>query len=279
MSRLAAEAAAVVERVIQDPSVLADVARKFRSRLTTDRHQRRLSQGAAAVELPVPGLARVLDLDPELIRACVQTPGFRRVLADLHTYEMPVSARHIGGGAFLEVCYAIARLARPTTVLETGVAHGFSTAAILQALEDNGHGRLYSVDLPMFRPGSVVHTGDAIPARLRGRRWELHLGSDRRVLPGLLRRIGPIDFLFYDSDTAYEAMWHTWTLVWPRLAPGAVMAMNIVHANDAYLEFAEAQGLRPVIVPQPKRQGAYPRERSRGERISYLGLLRKPADR
>jgi len=57
---------------------------------------------------------------------------------------------------------------------------------------------------------------------------------------------------------------------------GAVVAINVVHANDAYLEFAEAHGLGPTIIPQPKRRGAYQRERQRGERIFYMGLLRKP---
>lgn len=213
----------------------------------------------------------------QTILEAIDTDGFRRVLAELHAYETPAAARRMGGGAFLEALYAVVRLTRPAIVLETGVAHGYSSAVILQALGDNGHGRLSSVDLPMFRPGVVGYTGDAVPDRLRASGWELQLGSDRRVLPSLLKWIGPVDFLFYDSDTAYEEMLHTWGLVWQHLRPGAVLAMNIVHANDAYLEFAETHRLPPVIIPAPKRQGAYLRPRTDGERISYLGLLRKPS--
>ena len=275
VSRLVAQTVGVLERVLRDPRVLPDVVRKARSHLTAQRHQQRLVEYADKVEAPLAGLARVLDVGPDAIRDAMASAGFRRILEEIHAYQPPARARTMGGAGFLEVCYTIVRLTKPAAVLETGVAHGYSSAVILQAMEDNNLGTLWSVDLPMFRSGTVTSTGGAVPQRLRAR-WELHLGSDRQVLPGLLARTGPIGFFFYDSDTAYESMRRTWQLVWPHLRPGAVVAINVVHANDAYLEFAEAHGLGPTIIPQPKRRGAYQRERQRGERIFYMGLLRKP---
>jgi len=44
--------------------------------------------------------------------------------------------------------YNLIRDTRPSIVVETGVASGVSTAYILQALEDNRKGKLYSIDLP-----------------------------------------------------------------------------------------------------------------------------------
>jgi predicted O-methyltransferase YrrM len=268
---------AVVERAVRDPAVVADVVRKAKSRLAAVRHQRRLGEYAGLVEAPLVGLARLLGVEIAAVQNVLASEGFRRVIADLKQYQATGPAAHMGGPGFLEVCYAVVRLERPAMVLETGVAHGYSSAVILQALEDNGRGRLHSVDLPRFRPGVAAYTGAAVPGRLRSR-WELHIGSDRRVLPGLLPRIAPVDYLFYDSDTSYEGMLHTWRLVWPHLRPGAVLTINMVHANDAYLEFCEAHRLKPMIVPQPKRRGVHQREHMRGERIFYMGLLRKPAD-
>src|SRR5438094_5233637 len=43
--------------------------------------------------------------------------------------------------------YAIVRAYSPPLVVETGVLYGHSSAAILAALEDNGAGRLTSIDL------------------------------------------------------------------------------------------------------------------------------------
>lgn len=47
-----------------------------------------------------------------------------------------------------ETLYTIIRIRKPDIVVETGVAQGVSSTFILQALEDNGRGQLYSIDLP-----------------------------------------------------------------------------------------------------------------------------------
>lgn len=47
-----------------------------------------------------------------------------------------------------EVLYALVRILQPRVAIETGVAEGVSSAFFLQALEDNGDGQLYSIDLP-----------------------------------------------------------------------------------------------------------------------------------
>jgi len=44
--------------------------------------------------------------------------------------------------------YIVCRLTTPKIVVETGVEHGISTSFILEALEDNNKGFLYSVDFP-----------------------------------------------------------------------------------------------------------------------------------
>jgi predicted O-methyltransferase YrrM len=47
-----------------------------------------------------------------------------------------------------EVLYAVCRKAQPAAIVETGVAGGVSSSYILQSLEDNRSGDLYSIDLP-----------------------------------------------------------------------------------------------------------------------------------
>lgn len=270
----------MLENVARDPASITDVIMKVRSRFTASQHRQRLVEYASLVKTPVLGISTLLSVEADVVRGVVAEAAFQEILAELAHYEIPPQARRMGGPGFLEACYAVTRIVQPAVVLETGVAHGYSSAVILQALHAAGRGKLYSVDLPMFRPRTVHHTGGAVPRRLRSDdRWELRLGSDRRVLPSLLKRTEPIDFFFYDSDTSYESMLHTWELVWPCLRAGAVILMNGVHANDAFLEFSEAHHLTPMIVPQPKRRGSYSRERNPGEKIYYLGLLRKPIDR
>ena len=110
--------------------------------------------------------------------------------------------------AYGPVLYALVRLLRPQAVVETGVGSGVSSTYFLRAMEKNGQGRLYSIDLPLpddrlLPPGK--ETGWLVPPSLAGR-WELVLGDARGELPALLERLGEVDFFFHDSDHSYEHM-------------------------------------------------------------------------
>ena len=85
-------------------------------------------------------------------------------------------------------CYALCRFVRPATVVETGVANGVTTAFLLQALEANGAGALFSIDLP---PAGVDPklVGHLVPQQLRSR-WRLSFGASKQLLPSLLENLG-----------------------------------------------------------------------------------------
>jgi predicted O-methyltransferase YrrM len=220
---------------------------------------------------PSQALSRLLGVDMSRVDECMTAASLQALLTEVATI-LPEGIRSTSGAAYLEVCYAITRISRPRTVVETGVALGFSSAAVLQALDDNGEGRLYSVDLPAFQPGTIPLTGRAVPDRLRNsKRWQLILGPDRSVVPQLLERIGPVDLFFYDSDKSYQGMLHTWSKVWQNLSPGGLFVADDVHVNDAFLEFSAARGLDPLIIVKPKEEGVYSWKTS-----YYVGLLRKP---
>ena len=58
---------------------------------------------------------------------------------------------NLGGGADYPLLYFLTRYLNPENVLETGVAAGFSSYAILSALQKNRKGTLYSSDFPYLR--------------------------------------------------------------------------------------------------------------------------------
>lgn len=107
----------------------------------------------------------------------------------------------LGGGGHYPPLFFLARHLKPVAVLETGVAAGFSSAAILEALDRNGAGVLFSSDFPYFRldrPERFV--GVMVDDRLRDR-WHLYLNGDRHNLPKILDDIGDdVPLVHYDSD-------------------------------------------------------------------------------
>ena len=58
------------------------------------------------------------------------------------------SKTEMGGKGDLNLIYSIARMSDSKYIIETGVAYGFSSLAILLAIKDNGGGNLVSVDMP-----------------------------------------------------------------------------------------------------------------------------------
>jgi predicted O-methyltransferase YrrM len=110
-----------------------------------------------------------------------------------------------------------------------------SSAFILRALEENGRGTLYSVDLPPLRREAERLWGIAVPGGSRGR-WRLYRGSTARVLPKVLRETRTVDLFVHDSLHTYANMRREFEAVWPRLRSGGLLLADDVERNRAFAE-------------------------------------------
>jgi hypothetical protein len=127
----------------------------------------------------------------------------------------------------------------PDVVVETGVARGVTSRFVLEALERNQRGHLWSVDLPhLFELDIHDETGAAVPAGRRGR-WTYVRGSSRRRLPGLLRELGRVDVFIHDSLHTARNMRFEMDHAWTALSPGGVMIVDDVY-NQSFREFTSA---------------------------------------
>ena len=183
----------------------------------------------------------------------------RRVGGDANGYSL--GAIGYAEGTYL---YAVVRTLRPRVAVETGVANGFSTAFLLQALHANDGGDLYSIDLPRevgreyetgafyqgkgrtgFPPGK--EPGWLIPDELR-EPWTLVLGRSQEELPKLLERLGTIDSFMHDSEHSYECMSFEFRTAWEALREGGVLVADDVNVNAAWDEFARDVGREPETL-------------------------------
>jgi len=154
--------------------------------------------------------------------------------------------------------YVITRLVQPSAVIETGVAHGKSSASILLALRHNRRGRLISVDL---RPSSNVPLADGSKTTLSGRdvgwlvpeylrnRWELHDGDSLSFLSNPERmNLGKnekCDFFIHDSLHTFEHTSQELDAVSAYLAENAVVAVDNsdMASGRAFSEFLKQKSL------------------------------------
>jgi SAM-dependent methyltransferase len=143
-----------------------------------------------------------------------------------------------GDRAQAEAIWCLVAHTRPATVVETGVAHGLISRVILERLERNGVGHLWSVDLPAVDPALHHEIGIAIPEHLRSR-WTYVAGTSRQRLPGLVRELERVDLFVHDSmHTARNTCFELDT-VWPTMSPGGVAVVDDIDHSLGFSRFTE----------------------------------------
>ena len=168
--------------------------------------------------------------------------------------QMRVSAARdgMGGGADIDLLYSLCLGLNVTRVLETGVAFGWSSLAILSAIEQRPGAFLTSVDLPYLGANLDDLVGLAVPNELRGN-WSLRRGADRDELPQAIADASPIDLAHYDSDKSYDGRAWAYPHIWDGLRAGGLLMSDDVEDNLAFLDFAAAIGTKPLIVVGSQR--------------------------
>jgi len=153
-----------------------------------------------------------------------------------------------GDAGFVRAIWTLIRHLRPEVIVETGVAHGMTSRFILEALERNGTGRLWSVDLPPVNPEMRQEVGIAVDAEALKRRWTYVAGTSRRRLPGLLRELGQLDLFIHDSRHSERNLAFELDVAWRHLKPGGVMIADDIDINSAFRTFSARFPQHPAFV-------------------------------
>ena len=156
--------------------------------------------------------------------------------------------------------YLLCFVLKPSIVVETGVANGFSSSYILSAMEKVDHGKLFSID-GIIRPWHTAEKiGLAIPQHLK-QRQNLILGNASVELKKLLDEINLIDIFIHDSSHTYQNMKNEFHIAWPHIREGGFLFSDDVSQHDAFLDFSDEINVKPIIIR--KGQG------------SHVGLIKK----
>jgi predicted O-methyltransferase YrrM len=156
--------------------------------------------------------------------------------------------------ALARAVWCISRHLRPEKVVETGVARGVTTRFLLEALERNGRGALWSIDLPPVLERELrSETAAAVPESCR-RRWQYLEGSSRRRLPQLLAELGEIDLFVHDSFHTERNLRFELDLASASIARHGVLVADDVHRNAAFAAYA---GPGTLVCPSDDRAGLF----------------------
>ena len=176
----------------------------------------------------------------------VDTEGFLEVWSDIEQRLYRAGHGLDGDVSLAAATWAAVRALRPEAVVETGVSRGVVTRVILEAMDRNGAGRLYSIDLPPNDVDPSDHAGAVVSRE----RWTFLQGSSRRHLPRLLRELGTIDVFLHDSQHTERNMHFELMTARRHIRPGGLLMSDDIHENAAWRD--AAAGLEQVIVQERK---------------------------
>ena len=206
----------------------------------------------------------------ELLGAPWPCPEAERVPALLEDIGALLTSKGLGTGrhtygwysdADISRCQAFwcaIRHARPSAVLETGVAHGVSSRVALEAFALNDLGHLWSIDLPHpLNLGLHPTTGSAVPDSCRGR-WTYLEGESRRRLPPLVAEVGQVQLFIHDSLHTADNTLFEMEQAASVMSPGGVMIIDDIKAHNGFATFAERHPeYRTLIGLTPDTLGGF----------------------
>ena len=142
--------------------------------------------------------------------------------------------------------YALIREKRPKIILETGIGYGYMSAVILEALNKNKYGQLYSTDV-LGEVGIMTWATDKS-------RWHKIIGKPKTVFRDALKEVkGKIDMFIHDSDHSYQNMKYEFNAAYPRMSRNGWILSDDIIINDAYIEFCKKIGAKQSALYEPSK--------------------------
>ena len=167
----------------------------------------------------------------------------------------------MGGSGHIHLIYDCVRLLKAEKVIETGVAYGWSSLAILKALSITNKGKLYSVDMPYPTKKNEKDVGIVVPHYLK-KNWVLIRKPDRPGIIDALNRAGSqIDLCHYDSDKSWWGRHYAYFILWKSLRSKGIFISDDIQDNLYFSEFVKSKFLKFAIVEFEGK---------------FIGCIRKP---
>lgn len=238
------------------PHAAALTQRKFSKNLDRPELRKAAANWASERAVPVEAALAAVGLDLQ----GRELPRIDRKILDEGAALAEQSNVRMGGAGDLDLLYAATCLINARSVIETGVAYGWSSLALLSAQADLDNARLISVDMPYPKMNNEEFVGIVIPDNLR-KNWTLIREPDRNGIKKAISILnGTLDLAHYDSDKSYQGRNFGYPLLWNALREGGIFISDDIQDNMAFREFVSKEGA-PFAVTE-----------SQGK---YVGIVRK----
>ena len=173
------------------------------------------------------------------IRIFKESKKFYNNLKNISREKIKSLSYKMGGGGNYLLLYFLIRKYKPKIILETGVALGFSSKAILEAIEVNKEGKLFSSDYPYLNAkNGKQNIGLLVDKHLR-QNWMLFLDGDSKNIKNIKQLITSIDLFHYDSDKSVLGRQFTILSLKELLHANSIIVMDDIQDNLFFKNFTE----------------------------------------
>lgn len=147
---------------------------------------------------------------------------------------------------------------KPEGVIETGVAHGVSSRVVLEGLNLNDRGHLWSIDIANPINHSVHGTtGIAVTDECRPR-WTYVEGESGKVMPPLVEKVGKVDLFIHDSLHTFKNTLFEMEQAASVMPKGGVMLIDDIKSHDGFATFAKRHpDYKTILVTTSDKIGAF----------------------
>jgi len=253
-----------LKSIVRDSPLIGPAARKLRKH-TKQTIKEFSSYNRQQKKKSITDLDSYLSqLDRELLNETKTFYERFRVSSSQKIKDKPVAGGTrpgVGGAGSCYTLYFFTRYLKPDSVIETGVAAGWSSGAILSGLQKNNKGHLFSSDLPYSERGQQQETlkpediGCIVDSEL-SRRWTLCKEGDKKCIPSLVENIESAQLVHYDSDKSYEGRAFAVKHLIPLLKPGSLFIMDDIKDNSFFLDWVTSNNHSFTILPKtPNNKG------------------------
>jgi predicted O-methyltransferase YrrM len=148
----------------------------------------------------------------------------------------------LGGGGNYALLFFLIQKFNLINVVETGVAAGWTSLAILRAFKKNKKGFLYSSDFPYFRlKNPAQYIGYLAHNEENRENWYLDIRGDDVALPKIIHRMkdDTIDLIHYDSDKTYSGRSNAMKTLNKKINSNTIIIFDDIQDNLHFRDFVK----------------------------------------
>ncbi len=241
-------------RYIAQPVIWPEIFRRLKTKLTLMFGDASSYDMTSQRDEAIEWCKTLAGSSKDALQRITKSKGSFSSLRQLYPNELQEAERNaaacpvkMGGAGNLDLLYTLCEHIKAESILETGVAYGWSSLAVLLSIQHRPSARLYSIDLPYFEYMNDRWVGVVVPEALR-KQWTLFRMADREGVPRAIAKARQFDLAHYDSDKSYDGRRLSYQLVWGALKPEGILISDDIGDNLAFRDFCKEINMQPMVI-------------------------------